>query len=340
MDDDPRRHRLDEARLERALAGGALGPWREALARAVHRRGAALLHGRQPLWREALARLPALDIEARVLDAPVVAAEGRFTTPEADARLRDALGALVPWRKGPFRLADVLVDCEWRSDAKWARVAPHLAPLAGRAVLDVGCGSGYHLWRLRGAGAATVLGIEPGLGYVAQFEALSRYLDDGRGGIALLPLTLETLPDAMGVFDTVLSMGVLYHRRDPAAHLVALRRTLVPGGELLLETLVSPQSDDAEIALAGRYARMRNVWTLPSAGRVERWLAESGFESIRLVSVDVTTTAEQRRTAWMPFESLAEALSPSDPELTVEGHPRPRRAAFHARLPPSDGVGA
>ncbi len=59
----------------------------------------------------------------------------------------------MPWRKGPFSLYGVNIDTEWRSDWKWDRVLPHLSPLKGRLVLDVGCGGGYHMWRMLGEGA-------------------------------------------------------------------------------------------------------------------------------------------------------------------------------------------
>ena len=58
----------------------------------------------------------------------------------------------MPWRKGPFSLYGVNIDTEWRSDWKWDRVLPHLSDLTGRTILDVGCGSGYHMWRMIGAG--------------------------------------------------------------------------------------------------------------------------------------------------------------------------------------------
>ena len=328
-DRDASRFRLDERALREALAGTVLAGWSEPLIEAVRARGPALRHGDLPRWRAALARLPALDVTRRTLDRDVVAAEGVAADEETGRALREALLELVPWRKGPFRLGEVEIDCEWRSDRKWARLEPHIRPLAGRTVLDVGTGSGYHLWRMRGAGAAFALGIEPGLLSAIQFEAVSRYLREPR--VRLLPLTLETLPRPMASFDTVFSMGVLYHRREPARHLAELRDALRPGGELVLETLVAPGSGDAELAFDGRYARMRNVHALPSVRRLERWAGAAGFVDARVVSLDVTGTDEQRRTPWMPYDSLADALDEADPSLTVEGHPRPTRAVLVAR---------
>jgi tRNA (mo5U34)-methyltransferase len=49
--------------------------------------------------------------------------------------------------------------------------------------------------------------------------------------------------------------------------------------------------------------------------------------------VTPTTTAEQRSTSWMRFESLADALDPGDPSRTVEGHPAPVRAVVLGRKP-------
>ena len=126
-----------------------------------------------------------------------------------------------------------------------------------------------------------------------------------------------------------MSMGVLYHRRDPLAHLSALATQLAPGGQLVLETLVIPGDAQQVLVPPNRYARMRNVWFLPSVAALQRWLDRLGFES-QCASVAPTTPEEQRTTAWMPFESLREALAPDDESLTVEGLPAPHRALLVA----------
>jgi tRNA (mo5U34)-methyltransferase len=240
------------------------------------------------------------------------------------AALAQALMGLHPWRKGPFDIFGVTIDCEWRSDWKWQRLLPHLTPLAGRRVLDVGCGSGYHAWRMLGEGASWVLGIDPTLLYLHQFLVIKRYLP--ASPVWFAPLKMEELPAGLGVFDTVFSMGVLYHRRDPMMHLNELAGALRAGGELVLETLVVEGDENTLLVPEDRYAAMRNVWFLPSVPMLERWVRRAGFRRVRCVDVSLTTTQEQRSTDWMRFQSLADFLDPADNRRTCEGYPAPRRA--------------
>ncbi|MGA0182887.1 MAG: tRNA 5-methoxyuridine(34)/uridine 5-oxyacetic acid(34) synthase CmoB [Candidatus Puniceispirillaceae bacterium] len=189
----------------------------------------------------------------------------------------------------------------------------------------------YHCWRMLGAGAKEVIGIDPTPLFLLQFKAIQRYLN--QSCIHVLPLTLEAMPRHLPVFDTVFSMGVLYHRRDPMAHLTDLRAKLVAGGQLILETLVIDGDENALLEPAGRYARMGNVWQLPSPQLAQRWLSSAGFLLPEIVDVSVTTVAEQRRTEWMTFHSLSEFLDPTDPSRTIEGFPAPRRAILIAQNP-------
>lgn len=304
--------------------------WRDALlerAQAVVTDGS---HGDAVRWEQILGRLPDVSASTTLLNHDVVTVAGPISNDDQQ-HLAALLRELRPWRKGPFDIFGVTIDTEWRSDWKWRRVAPHLAPLAGRTVLDVGCGSGYHLWRMRGAGAARVLGIEPTWLYLAQFHALQRYIHDD--AVDMLPLRSEDLPADMACCDTVFSMGVLYHRRDTLAHLSELRGALRDGGELVLETLVVTTDDDTVLTPTGRYAKMRNVWAIPSCRVAQRWLHEAGFVNVRCVDVTPTTTLEQRTTQWMSFESLVDFLDPQDTTRTVEGYPAPTRAVFIANKP-------
>jgi len=285
-------------------------------------------HGDYPRWSAALESLPALaDIEAR-FDAGAVTIEAECSDSEA---LRQSLQGLMPWRKGPYSIAGVFIDCEWRSDFKWNRVLPHLAELQGRRILDVGCGNGYHCWRMLAQSPALVLGIEPSVLFNLQFQALQHYLQ--RDDIDMLPIGVEDMPDGLNWFDTVLSMGVLYHRRSPIDHLYQLKSFLREGGELCLETLVIAGSEGQLLVPEKRYARMRNVWFIPTTAELLLWLRRTGFVNVRVVDETDTGIDEQRSTDWMQFESLQQSLDKDNPALTVEGLPAPRRAVILANKP-------
>lgn len=310
------------------LAAAGFPQWCAVLQNAVTERLRSGVHGQLAAWDQVLQRLPPIDTDRPVLDEPVLRAGGRETAAQTDA-LRELLLELSPWRKGPFNVCGVDIDSEWRSDLKWSRVLPAISPLEGRLVLDVGCGNGYYALRMRGEGAAFVLGIDPTLLYLAQFRAMQRYFREP--SVQVLPLRLTDLPRGHFAFDTAFSMGVLYHQREPLQHLQELHAVLRPGGELVLETLILPGDELRASTPPDRYARMRNVWLLPTLPQLLNWLADCGFSNSRVADVSVTTVAEQRPTEWMRFESLQQALDPDNPELTVEGWPRPRRAVLVSR---------
>jgi tRNA (mo5U34)-methyltransferase len=302
---------IDLPALQRCLEDLGLPGWRGELEPLLRERLGDAAHGDFRRWREVLEQLAA--------------------DPPDTATRRQLLLALAPWRKGPFAVGGVEIDSEWRSDRKWRRCAGAIEPLAGRAVLDVGSGTGYYALQMRDAGARAVIGIDPTILYVMQFLAIRGF--EPAGEVYVLPLRLAELPAAPRAFDTTFSMGVLYHQRSPLEHLRQLRGTLRPGGQLVLETLYLPGNESFAATPADRYARMRNVWLLPTIAELTTWLRRSRFRDVEIVDESVTTTDEQRSTEWMSFESLAAALDPADPDRTVEGWPAPRRVVVVAHAP-------
>jgi tRNA (mo5U34)-methyltransferase len=315
--------------LARRWRDGPLAPWAATLQSDIKRHFHDERFGDLPRWEAALAGLPALTPSSVDLARNSIrVGTADDCAPAQRAQLEQQLRELHPWRKGPFELFGLHIDCEWRSDWKWQRVESALESLEGRRVLDVGCGSGYHCWRMLGAGATEVIGIDPTPLFALQFQALQTYIR--RDEAAVLPLGIEQLPADLAAFDTVFSMGVLYHRRSPVEHLMELRGALRHGGQLVLETLVVEGDESRCLVPAGRYARMGNVWFIPSPDMLLLWLRKLGFRKPRLIDVNRTTTEEQRSTEWMTFHSLENFLDPQDKGRTIEGYPAPRRAIVTA----------
>lgn len=303
--------------------------WAQSLPQQIHASFCTKRHGDLKLWLDALNSLPSCDISALCLKEQISIGQRHDVSQQEMASIKSAFTQLIPWRKGPYRLFDDLfIDTEWRSDWKWDRIIPHISPLKNRLVLDVGCGNGYHGLRMAGNDAKYVIGIDPSPRFIVQFYMLKHFIPHVK--VDLLPLGIEEVPQNIEAFDTTFSMGVLYHRRSPIDHLRELKNTLRPGGELILETLIVDGEEGYSLTPEGRYAQMGNVWFFPSIKTLTSWLKKCGFDNIRTVDVNQTSLEEQRSTPWMHYQSLKDFLDPNNINLTIEGHPAPKRAVIIA----------
>ncbi len=309
------------------IATGPLSAWLETLPLQL-KQWEKQTHGDYAKWAKLIDFLPHLEADHIELKSAVRSERIRPLSDGQKQRITYLLKQLMPWRKGPYDLHGIYIDCEWRSDFKWQRVLPHLAPLQDRLILDVGCGSGYHMWRMLGEGAQMVVGIDPTELFLCQFEAVRKLLNDDRRA-NLIPLGIEQM-QPLGVFDTVFSMGVLYHRKSPLDHLSQLKSQLRKGGELVLETLVVDGDVNTALVPADRYAKMKNVYFIPSVDCLINWLQKTGFNNVRCVDVALTSLQEQRKTEWLENESLIDFLNPQDHDKTIEGYPAPKRAVILA----------
>lgn len=325
---------IDLNALQSSLEALGMGNGVPILLERIHTALNRNTHRDLPNWLALLRSLPDLSVLEVGLNEDRVRVESAVPLDARQhAQLHATLQKFHPWRKGPFQIHSIQIDSEWRSDLKWNRLNHAIAPLEGRRVLDVGCGNGYHCWRMLGAGAKLVIGIDPTLLSVVQFWAIRHFA--GALPVFVLPLCAEEFPIGACEFDTVFSMGVLYHRKSPLDHLSELHAFLRPGGELVLETLVVEGAEGHVLLPEERYAMMRNVWFIPSCATLCVWLKRCGFENMRVIDVSLTSTAEQRATEWMRFHSLADFLDPANPRLTREGLPAPQRAIVVANKPAS-----
>ncbi len=280
-------------------------------------------YGKLEQWQAAINNLPELTITNIDLFNQVKISGKQPLSIESMDNIKRLLKQLHPWRKGPFDFFGIHIDTEWRSDWKWNRLKDHIKPLQGKKVLDVGCGNGYHCWRMAGSGAELVIGIDPTAVFVMQYQLMQKYIQSRN--VFVLPVGIDDVPQNLQAFDSVFSMGVLYHRRSPIDHLAQLRNCLKSDGELVLETLIIDGDTDEVLFPEDRYAQMNNVWFIPTIPLLIKWLERLKFKNIRVVDINQTSIEEQRATEWMTFNSLVDFLDPRDHNLTIEGYPAPKR---------------
>jgi tRNA (mo5U34)-methyltransferase len=288
-------------------------------------------HGDFPKWRRLLSELPGIQASSVSFDSIVRIGTATDSDPDTLNQLNAQLREFIPWRKGPFELFGIEVDTEWRSNIKWDRLLDKISPLKSRRVLDVGSGNGYYGFRMLQSGAEMVLGIDPHIAYVAQFWLLKHFT--ANTPVFVLPLSLEQLPSSLNCFDTVFSMGVIYHRRSPIDHILELKSCLRPGGELVIESICVDGVKGYCLTPEKKYARMSNVWFVPSIATLIQWLSRCGMENIVVIDESVTNYEEQRKTEWMPYDSLSDALDKNNPALTIEGLAAPKRVVIKANRP-------
>jgi ubiquinone/menaquinone biosynthesis C-methylase UbiE len=105
-------------------------------------------------------------------------------------------------------------------DVRLRALVESLGSLAGRTVLDLGCGKGRFARRLQAAGAQ-VVGLD-----------LSAAMLAGAAGLDRVRASARRLPFGDGVFDAVVAVEVFEHVDDVDAVIAEARRVLRVGGVL------------------------------------------------------------------------------------------------------------
>lgn len=244
-------------------------------------------------------------------------------TAEQQALVRDALHQFRPWKKGPFEFFGIHVDAEWRSDWKWMRILPHIQPLEGRRVADIGCHNGYFMLRMADQMPEIVVGFEPVPKHFWNFQLIQNWAQLPNLHFELLGVEhTDLFPN---FFHTIFCLGILYHHTDPVNMLRKLHAALLPRGEIIVDCQGIPGSDPVALVPQSRYANARGIWFLPTQSCLEHWMKRAGFRNLKCFYAEPLSPREQRRTAWADVDSLAEFLDPNDSSRTIEGYPAPWR---------------
>ncbi|GAA8471978.1 tRNA 5-methoxyuridine(34)/uridine 5-oxyacetic acid(34) synthase CmoB [Helicobacter pylori] len=246
--------------------------------------------------------------------------------------LLEEIMALRPWRKGPFEISQIKIDSEWDSSIKWDLVK-NATPLKDKVVADVGCNNGYYLFKMLEHGPKSLVGFDPGVLVKKQFEFLAPFFDKEKK-IIYESLGVEDLHEKYpNAFDVIFCLGVLYHRKSPLETLKALYHALKIKGELVLDTLIIDSPLDIALCPKKTYAKMKNVYFIPSVSTLKGWCERVGFENFEVLSVSKTTPKEQRKTDFILGQSLEDFLDKTDPSKTLEGYDAPLRGYFKMLKP-------
>lgn len=252
----------------------------------------------------------------------IIKIDGNF-----DEKVLEVAKTLKPWRKGPFQIGDIFIDSEWQSFIKYNLLEPYIN-LENKIVADVGCNNGYYMFRMLNQNPQKIIGFDPSPVTKLQFDFINHFVKSDKIEYELLGV--EHLPFYTEKFDTIFCLGVLYHRSDPIKMLKDLKASLKPNGELILDTFIIEGED--EIALTPkRYAKMRNIYFIPTINALKNWLEIANFKEIEVLEIKATDLTEQRKTDWIYGESLNNFLN-EDKTLTIEGYPPPIRAYLRIKI--------
>ena len=144
---------------------------------------------------------------------------------------------------------------------EWGQLRPLFPPLAGKRVLDLGCGYGWHCKYAVEQGAAQVLGIDLSRRMLAEAEKRS---GDPKIEYRLCGIEEYEYPEER--WDCVLSNLALHYIADLDAVFAGVRRTLKPGGVFLFN-----------IEHPSFTAGVRQEWIYDSNGRPLYWPIDDYF---------------------------------------------------------------
>lgn len=241
--------------------------------------------------------------------------------------LEDTAKILIPWRKGPFEVFDLQIDSEWQSNKKYNLLRPYFN-LKDKVVADVGCNNGYYMFRMLEDNPTKLVGFDPSPLFNLQFDFINSFV---KSDIEFELLGVEHLEFYNHKFDFIFMLGVLYHRSDPISTLKSLNRALNSKGELIVDSFIIDGEDEVCLFPESRYAKIPNVYFIPTVNCFKNWLTRAGFIDIELLEITKTDDSEQRVTNWSFEQSLNDYLDGEDTNKTVEGYPAPKRAYLKAR---------
>jgi ubiquinone/menaquinone biosynthesis C-methylase UbiE len=187
-------------------------------------------------------------------------------------------------RRYEAQTSDPYADCFNYSRHRLASVIDQYLPKngGGRALLDVGCGTGHHLRALKAAGYV-IAGVDGS-------ERMLEYARANNPGARIERADVDSLPFPPASFDYVLSIEVLRYLRNPQPSINEIIRVLRPGGVALVTAapilnlngywLLNQIFSRLRI---GSFTYLRQYFT--TSHRLRRQFREAGFAEVTVHGV-------------------------------------------------------
>ncbi|HIP46493.1 MAG TPA: tRNA 5-methoxyuridine(34)/uridine 5-oxyacetic acid(34) synthase CmoB [Campylobacterales bacterium] len=275
--------------------------------------------------REALETLESCEASIMIEDTIMIDAD---ISQEKKEEIDKIARMMKPWRKGPFKVFDTFIDSEWNSAIKYNLLKPYFN-LKDKCVADIGCNNGYYMFRMLEQNPTKIVGFDPSPLCLTQFDFINHFV---KSDIQYELLGIEHLEFYKEKFDTIFCLGVLYHRPDPVGALKSLKKGLNKGGELFLDTFMIDGEEEIALTPNKTYSKIPNIYFVPTIPALKNWCLRAGFKEFEVLEIKKTLADEQRKTEWIPGQSLDNFLDKNDPNYTVEGYPAPKRVYIRARV--------
>lgn len=234
---------------------------------------------------------------------------------------------LKPWRKGPFKIDDLLIDSEWQSNIKFDIISKHF-DITNKKVADIGCNNGYYMFRMMEYNPHSIVGFDPSSRYKTQFDFINHFV---KSDIKYELLGIEHIQFYEYQFDVIFCLGVLYHRNNPIDTLKSLRKSLSKRGEVILDTFIIEGKEDYVLSPKNTYMKIPNIAFVPTLSALQNWCKKARFNHIDVLEIKEACNKEQRKTDWTDTQSLEDFVD-FDKGTTYEGYPIPKRVYLRLKV--------
>jgi tRNA (mo5U34)-methyltransferase len=233
----------------------------------------------------------------------------RALSPALAVEVRDGPSWMYPWPLAKEPLPLVSDELPEIHATRLEMLEPLARPLVQRArVLDIACHEGWFAHRMVDWGAREVIGVDVREINIRRADLLRRHFGIAERRLRFIQANVYDLtPEALGRFDVVLMLGLIYHLENPIGAIRVARA--LTSNVCFLESQLTQQVEPIRFGwgVAGSFEEEAASWAarfespeeqehqplaahggvislIPNAAAVEQGMAVAGFRDVRRLS--------------------------------------------------------